>query len=558
MSLFLPRVFQSENKPSRRRHFKQVVYLFAFFFIAAGTTSRSEAKLSHKTVPEMLNYFQDYVKKARKEWNAPGVAVALVEGDNIYFINDGEQELGGAPVTENSIFCIMSCTKVVTVSILQQLVDEGRLSLTDKVVDHLPWFQLSDPEKTKQVEVRHLISHCVGLPGFSTDTLWDLHYSQQEILQKLKEIPMAHAPGQKYAYQNIMVGVAGLLIEKVTEKPLKVLVQERVFERLGMKGASMGPQSCGFWSRILRWIQRLFGKSFGSDPYLLAKGYQRVNGKHVVARNDEAYTFQGTSGINASTSDYAQFLGMLINRGRIAFGPWKGERFLSERAWKAMSAPSIQVGHVRPSNIQFPVKRIRNFYYGNGMYGMKYGKKNRTVDLLLHMGAGSGWRSFWMAIPDYNVGIVIFSNYGSINTTILPEVIAYKFVDTYFNLSNYDWSAQQKKIKDTLQKRMDDVHANYVAAPSIHPKDVAGVYEHSLYGSARVEELHERLYVRFRGKRLPLIPIGGPCFKLNSHALSDHWGDDEECIVTFTPGSKNASMRISLLHEGKGDFMKKN
>lgn len=105
---------------------------------------------------------------------------------------------------------------------------------------------------------------------------------------------------------------------------------------------------------------------------------------------------------------------------------------------------------------------------------MKYGKKNRTVDLLLHMGAGSGWRSFWMAIPDYNVGIVIFSNYGSINTTILPEVIAYKFVDTYFNLSNYDWSAQQKKIKDTLQKRMDDVHANYVAAPSIHPKDVAG------------------------------------------------------------------------------------
>lgn len=511
-----------------------------------------QARLTHKTVPEMLNYFQDYVQKARKEWNAPGVSVAIIEGDQVYFINDGEQALGGTPITEESIFCIMSCTKVITVSILQQLVDEGKLSLTDKVVDHLPWFQLSDPEKTKMVEVRHLISHCVGLPGFSSDTLWNLHYPQKEILRKLKDIPMTHAPGQKYGYQNIMVGVAGLLIEKVTGQPIKTLVQERVFERLGMKRASMGPHPNRVWSKLLG----LFRKDPRHDADFLAKGYQHIGGQRVVAQNDEAYTFQGTSGINASTSDYAQFLGMLVNRGRIAFGPWKGERFLSERAWKAMSSPSISVGHVRPSNIQFPVKRIRDFYYGNGMYGMKYGKKNRTVDLLLHMGAGSGWRSFWMAIPDYNVGIVIFSNYGSINTTILPEVIAYKFVDTYFNISNYDWSAQQKKVKDTLYKRMDDKNANYIVAPSIAPNRVAGVYHHTLYGSARVEELHERLYLRFRGKRLPLKPIGGPCFTLDSHALSPHWGDDEECVVTFTPGGEKASMRISLLHEGKGDFVK--
>lgn len=521
--------------------------------IVAGNTPAATAKLIHKTVPEMLNYFQDYVKKARKEWDAPGVAVAIVEGDQVFFVNDGEQALGGSPITEDSIFCIMSCTKVITVSILQQLVDEGKLSLTDKVVDHLPWFQLSDPAKTEQVEVRHLISHCVGLPGFSTDTLWDLHYPQKEILRMLKDIPMTHTPGKKYGYQNIMVGIAGLLIEKVTGQPLKTLVQERVFDRLGMKSASVGPHPNWFWG----WLSGLFRKNPQHDTNRITKGYQHVGGQRVVARNDEAYVFPGTSGVNASTSDYAHFLGMLIHRGRIAFGPWKGERFLSERAWEAMSTPSIQVGHIRPSNIQFPVKRIQDFYYGNGMYGMKYGKKNRTVDLFLHMGAGSGWRSFWLAVPDYDVGIVIFSNYGSINTTILPEVIAYKFVDTYFNISNYDWSAKQKKIKDTLYKRMDSNHANYVVAPSIDPKRVVGVYHHALYGSARVEELHERLYLRFQGKRLQLSPIGGPCFSLNSHDLSSHWGDDEECIVTFTPGGKDASCRVSLLHEGKGDFVRK-
>lgn len=516
-------------------------------------TAPSFAQLAHKTVPEMLTYFQDYVKKARKDWEAPGVAVALIEKGQVYFITDGQQSLEGPDITEDSIFCIMSCTKVITVSVLHQLVDEGRLSLTDKVVDHLPWFQLSDSEKTKQVEVRHLISHCVGLPGFSADTLWDLHLPQQEILKKLKDLPMPYAPGKRYGYQNIMVGIAGLLIEKVTGQPLKNVVQERVFDRLGMKSASMGPHPSPFLNRF----KRIFSKDPRHDPARLAQGYQHVGGEQTPARTEEAYVFPGTSGVNASVRDYAQLLAMLINRGRIAFGPWKGERFLSERAWRMMSSPQIKVEHVRPSNIQFPVKRIRDFYYGNGMYGMRYGKKDRAVDLLLHMGAGTGFRTFWMAIPDYDVGIVIFSNYGSVNTTILPEVIAYKFVDTYFNLSNYDWSAKQKKTKEALYKSTSGEDVAYIAAPSIDLQCVAGTYVHSLYGEARIEELHGRLYLRFQGKRLLLKPIGGPCFTLNSHELSDHWGDDEECMVIFTTGKKGASMRITLLHEGKGDFMKK-
>ena len=69
-------------------------------------------------------------------------------------------------VTPSSLFDVASMTKVVgTTSAVMILVDRGLLSLEDRVVDQLPWWEGTDPRKAT-VTVRHLLTHTAGLPAF--------------------------------------------------------------------------------------------------------------------------------------------------------------------------------------------------------------------------------------------------------------------------------------------------------------------------------------------------------------------------------------------------------
>ena len=75
------------------------------------------------------------------------------------------------PATTDSVFQIGSITKVWTATVVMQLVDEGLLDLDTPVVEVLPELQLADPDVTKQVTMRHLLTHTSGIDGdVFTDT----------------------------------------------------------------------------------------------------------------------------------------------------------------------------------------------------------------------------------------------------------------------------------------------------------------------------------------------------------------------------------------------------
>lgn len=532
----------------------KIFLYFLAFFINLSCFSH----LSHKTVQDILPEFEIYVKKAQKEWNVPGVSIAIIENGNVSFINSRLQNFHQEnSITENSIFCIMSCSKIITVATLQQLVDEGKLSLEDKVIDHLPWFKLKDDDETKKVTIRHLISHCIGLPSFSCDTLWHLGFSQQEILQKLSEIDMKNKVGEKYGYQNAFVGIAGLLIEKVTGQPLKKIIQAYIFDKIGMDYSSLGPHPSGLWHRILQF----FKEDKRHNPSYIIPGYQCLKGKPTPLITQDQYVFEGTSGVNSCTSDFIKFIACLINRGIIEFGPLKGQRLFSEKAWNTMSSAQIKVGHIREDNTQFPVRRIKkgSFYYGNGMFGMKYGKDRKRIKLLFHMGAGSAWRSLWAAVPDYKMGIVIFTNYGSIGTNLLPEALAYKFLDTYFNFSKHDWNADILKKQHHIQEYFKNRYNSYIMAPSLDIEKLEGNYQNDFYGDLKIQEKGGKLILEYRNRKIPLHHIGGTVFSLESHLLTPHYGDNDVCTLYFQISKeKIKGLHISLLREGNNLFKKKN
>src|SRR5688572_16714942 len=119
-----------------------------------------------------LNGFDDYVAKAMKEWQVPGLAVAIIKGDQVVLAKGyGVRKFGDpAPVDERTLFAIGSSSKAFTAAAVAMLVDQGKVKWDDPVTKYLPGFEMYDPYVTRELTVRDLLTHRSGLQR--GDLLW--------------------------------------------------------------------------------------------------------------------------------------------------------------------------------------------------------------------------------------------------------------------------------------------------------------------------------------------------------------------------------------------------
>ena len=109
----------------------------------------------------------DYIRSAMADWDLPGLAVAVVHVDEVIFAEGfGVKELGREdPVDAHTLFQIGSISKSFGAAAIGALVDDGLVDWDDPVVEHLPWFRVRDPEITREMTIRDLLSHQSGMPG---------------------------------------------------------------------------------------------------------------------------------------------------------------------------------------------------------------------------------------------------------------------------------------------------------------------------------------------------------------------------------------------------------
>jgi CubicO group peptidase (beta-lactamase class C family) len=163
----------------------------------------------------------------------PGLALAVMRGGKIikargYGLCNVELDV---PVTPESIFQSGSVGKQFTATALMMLVEEGRLSLDDKITN----FFREAPDAWNKITVRHLLTHTSGLKDY-TDKNWDYRreYTEDDILKILQTLPLEFAPGEKWSYSNSGYALLGFLIHRVTGKFYGDFLQERIFGPLGM------------------------------------------------------------------------------------------------------------------------------------------------------------------------------------------------------------------------------------------------------------------------------------------------------------------------------------
>src|SRR4051794_32398585 len=184
------------------------------------------------------DYVDQVVERARKEFNVPGIAVAIVKDGNVVLAKGyGVRKQGEpAPVTSQSLFRIASNTKAFTSAALAMLVDERKMKWDDPVVQHMPGFQMYDPYVTREFTVRDLLTHRSGLGLGAGDLMFfppgDL--GREDIIKRLRFIKPATSFRTAYAYDNLLYIVAGQLIPAITGKSWDDFVRERIFTPLGM------------------------------------------------------------------------------------------------------------------------------------------------------------------------------------------------------------------------------------------------------------------------------------------------------------------------------------
>ena len=184
------------------------------------------------------DYVDQVVERARKEFDVPGIAVAIVKDGNVVLAKGyGVRKLGEtAPVTAQSLFRIASNTKAFTTAALAMLVDERKIRWDDPVTQHMPGFQMYDPYVTREMTIRDLLTHRSGLGLGAGDLMFfppgDL--GRDEIIKRLRFIKPATSFRSAYAYDNLLYIVAGQLIPAVTGKSWDDFVKDRIFTPLGM------------------------------------------------------------------------------------------------------------------------------------------------------------------------------------------------------------------------------------------------------------------------------------------------------------------------------------
>lgn len=189
------------------------------------------------------------IEALRAKYNLPGVTIAIVRNERLVYLNCyGTQDISTQQPTENSsLFRIASISKPITLVALLKLIDEGKLSMDDKVFgpegvlgeDFGPVIAGSGYD---QITIRHLIEHKSGIQNNPSDPM----FSYPELDQKgiIREI-LAHRklvtqPGQKYYYSNTGYCILGRVIEKITNCPYEAYVQKEILSPCGIRNMRIG------------------------------------------------------------------------------------------------------------------------------------------------------------------------------------------------------------------------------------------------------------------------------------------------------------------------------
>jgi CubicO group peptidase (beta-lactamase class C family) len=407
-----------------------------------------------------LQGFDDYVNRAIKDWEVPGVAIAVIKDDKIVFAKGyGVREIGKPDkVDERTIFAIGSSTKAFTAAAIAMLVDEGKLKWDDPATKYLPGFQVYDPVVTREMTVRDLLTHRIGLER--GDSLWyATEYNRGDILSRIRYLKPSSSMRSKFGYQNIMYLAAGQIVPQVAGKEWDDFVRERIFTPLGMTASSTSISPLAAANDVAAPHSKF-------DDKVTAIPYRKID------------NIGPAGSINSNVVDMAQWVRLQLNNGT-----YQGKQLISPAAVKEMHTPQTIIRLEGAMERLYPEAHFLN--YGMGWFLSDY----RGHKMVEHGGSIDGMRGLVAMLPEEKMGVVILTN---LSGTILSVPLSYRIFDAYLGAQPHDWSAEMLKTINALLEQGKAAAAKVEAErvkdtkPSLALEKYAGDYQNEMYGDTKI------------------------------------------------------------------------
>ncbi len=334
------------------------------------------------------------IQEMMTQHKAAGYAVAIARGDRIVFQKGyGLADIeNGVAITPDTVFRVGSVTKQFTAVGILALVDQGKLSVNDRLSKYLPDYPNAD-----KITIYQMITHTSGLANYTGQELYRrtsrLEGTTMEMVDALVTVKpqFEFEPGTAWSYSNTGFYLAGAVIEKITGEKFADYMRTRIFEPAGLKHTAIDDGG-----DII--AHRAHGYASSPDS---AAGYRNAA--------PTSMTVAGGAGAARSTiGDLVAWNAALL-----------GGKILKPETLAMMTAPA-KLSDGRPASAGWVAKHqpVPTADYGMGI-GLGDDKGRPMIG---HGGAISGFNAALFTYPDRNVTIVVLANTGGATYRFAPRI----------------------------------------------------------------------------------------------------------------------------------------
>ncbi len=513
-----------------------LVILIILYVLSNVLNYRNTQPPSHKQLNKILVDFTQYAQYAKQARKTPGMAIAIIKDNKIIYAKGfGVRNTTRAPVTPETIFNIGSITKSFTAALLAIQIEAGKYNWNTKILKLYPKFKLYDPVATKGFEIRDLIAHDSGLPE-DTGIISDFGYSNEQIIYALRFIKPVAPFRAKFAYQDVFLTLAQIIIEKNSGVSYSAYLHKKIFTPLGMKNSYTQTDDLSQLPNI-------------SEHYLYYRDKVLIYPKSFLYLHKKWGRAIGVAsgGINSSVTDLAKWLIFQMNDGAV-----NGKQIISKKNMQFIHSPQIKIpkGDAESDGAD---AYCEGWFYNSHKY--------KPYTIIFHPGNNSGASAMVEYIPKLKIGIVILSNKWDIK---LPKALADRFFNMYFKRPVKNWS--------TIQP-ITDKDYSYTASTAktqctiTKVKDLSryiGTYYNNSFGNVFITKSNGRLVLSIGPKKIKwqLNPCRPNVFKAYWPSGSKYvvMLPENKSLVKFSAGvnKKIHKMQVDYLNaDGIGVFIKK-
>ncbi len=411
----------------------------------------------------------NYIKQGMKDWNIPGLAIAIIKNDSIVMMKGyGVKNIeNGEPVDENTLFMIASNSKLFTGTALAQLDYDKQLSLNDKITKYFPQFRVYDSTTTGLVTIKDMLGHHLGTKTFEGDfTFWNSTLSRDSIMYKMRYVKPPQQFRASYGYCNSCFLTAGQVIQKVTGKPWEVYVYDSIVAPLNMNNT------------------HTLGANMENMPDAATPYTTAFTGRLQKLPYDNVDNLAPAGSIVSCVKDLSHWIMMQLDSGKYGqkqILPWK----VLQQTRGVNTLISTQKNKLNGHFVAYGLGVFIRDMAGRQVYD--------------HTGGADGFVTNVCFVPEEKLGITILTNN---DNQEFFELLRYQILASYFNMPYVNYSAaslsdfkeEQTGIVGNitaLQKRVKG------AKPQLPLTSYEGTYANQLFGNIQIVAKTNDLQINF-------------------------------------------------------------